>query len=96
MICFQTAILLIHNHGVRNQNTEVPDWVPPQSGAGWFRKMAGLLVCWKLGEVHRMRRLLQRWEQVPVMADMVNSLMTHVKAYGWPKNLEGEFGLTTP
>ena len=46
--------------------------------------------------MHRMRRLLQRWEEVYVMKDMVNSLMAHVQQHGWPKNLEGEFGLGTP
>ena len=57
--------------------------------------MGGLIVAWRLGEVHRMRRLLQRWECIPLMQDWTNSLLAHVKEHGWPKNLDGEYGLTT-
>lgn len=74
---------------------EVPEFVPPggTAGGGWFRKVSGLIVAWKLGEVHRMRRLLQRWEQVHDVKVYVAALMEYVKKHGWPKNLEGEYGL---
>ena len=68
-------------------------WTPPSQGGGWFRKVGGLIACWKEGDVHRMRRLLQLWEQIPQMKQWVNSLREHVKVHGWPKNLDGEFGL---
>ena len=76
---------------------KIPDeevaWKPPSQGGGWFRKVGGLIACWKEGDVHRMRRLLQLWEQIPQMKEWVHSLRTHVKEHGWPKNLDGEFGL---
>lgn len=40
-----------------------------------------------------MRRLLQRWEEIPQMKQWVNSLLNHVKVHGWPKNLDGEYGM---
>ena len=41
-------------------HSQVPEFVPPRgtSSGGWFRKVSGLVVAWKLGEVHRMRCLL--------------------------------------
>jgi len=71
--------------------------MPPEetSSGGWFRKVSGLIVAWKLGEVHRMRRLLQRWEEVPRVKAYVAALVGYVKMYGWPKNLEGDYGLNT-
>ena len=53
-------------------------------------------MAWKLGDVHRMRRLLQRWEEVPQMKDFCQSLLVHVQKHGWPKNLDGEYGLNNP
>ena len=73
---------------------EVP-WEEPSKGGGWFRKVGGLIVAWKLGEVHRMRRLLQRWDEIPQMKQWTNSLLNHVKEHGWPKNLDGEYGLNS-
>lgn len=71
------------------------EWEAPCQGGGWFRKVGGLIVAWKLGEVHRMRRLLQRWDDIPQMKTWTNSLASHVKKFGWPKNLDGEFGMLT-
>lgn len=68
----------------------------PVQGAGWFRKVGGLIVSWRLGEVHRMRRLLQRWEDIPAMRQYTQSLFAHVQQNGWPKNLEGDFGFSGP
>lgn len=51
------------------------------------------MVAWKMNDVHRMRRLLQRWEQVPEAKTYMAALMDHVQKYGWPKNLDGEYGL---
>ena len=59
------------------------------SGGGWFRKASGLIVAWMLGEVHRLRCLLQRWEEVPRVKAYVAALVGYVKKYGWPKDLEG-------
>ena len=72
------------------------EWAPPVQGGGWFKKIGGLLVAWRLGDVHRMRRLLQRWENVLTMQIYTQSLLAFVKAHGWPKNLEGEYGLHAP
>ena len=74
---------------------KVPDFVPPggPAGGGWFRKICGFMVAWKMNDVHRMRRLLQRWEQVPEAKTYMAALMDHVQKYGWPKNLDGEYGL---
>lgn len=85
--CFNTILLTII---FASKDLE---WTPPVQGAGWFRKIGGLIVCWRLGEVRRMRRLLQRWENVPNMKQYTQSLLAFVQANGWPKNLEGEFGL---
>ena len=59
-------------------------------GGGWFRKIGGLIVAWRMGDVHRMRRLL------PNMKLYTESLKAFVQAHGWPKNLDGEFGLNAP
>ena len=53
-------------------------------------------MAWRMGDVHRMRRLLQRWEMVPNMKLYTESLKAFVQAHGWPKNLDGEFGLNAP
>ena len=74
---------------------KVPDFVPPggTAGGGWFRKICGFMVAWKMNGVHRMRRLLQRWEQVPEAKTYMAALMDHVQKYGWTKNLDGEYCL---
>ena len=86
-------ISIVHSHPC----AQVPEFMPPQgtSSGGWFRKVSGLIVAWKLGEVHRIRRLLQGWEEVPRVKAYVAALVGYVKMYGWPKNLEGEYGLNT-
>lgn len=78
--------------------SEDPDWTPPipggSAGGGWFKKVGALIVAWKLRDTHRMRRLLQRWETIPLMRTFTVSLMDHVQQYGLPKNMEGEFTLS--
>lgn len=77
--------------------SEASNWEPPAGppGGGWFRKVGGLIVAWKLGDVHRMRRLLQRWEAVPMMKQFTTSLHAHVQQHGWPKKIDGEYGLNS-
>jgi len=79
-----------------NTTCKDKEFLSPVQGGGWFRKTGGIIVAWKLGETHRMRRLLQRWEEIPLMKAFTKSLMDHVKEHGWPKNLEGEYGMDCP
>ena len=79
-----------------NTTCKDKEFLSPVQGGGWLRKTGGIIVAWKLGETHRMRRLLQRWEEIPLMKTFTKSLMDHVKEHGWPKNLEGEYGMDCP
>ena len=45
-----------------NTTCKDKEFLSPVQGGGWLRKTGGIIVAWKLGETHRMRRLLQRWE----------------------------------
>ena len=78
-------------------HSQVPEFVPSRgtSSGGWFRKVSGLVVAWKLGEAHRMRCLLKRWEEISRVKAYVAALVGYVKKCGWQKNLEGEYGLNT-
>lgn len=55
--------------------------------------MCGLLTAWHMGDVHRMRRLMQRWEMLPDVKVYCTALKSYVDRFGWPKNLDGEYGL---
>ena len=80
----------------KSEEKNEDEWSPSSQASGWQRKMSGLIVAWRLGEVHRMRRLLQRWESFPEMKRLTESLSLHIKKYGWPKNLEGDYSLAWP
>ena len=77
----------------KSEEKKEDEWEQPSQASGWQRKMSGLIVAWRLGEVHRMRRLLQRWESLPEMKRLTENLYRHIKKHGWPKNLEGDYGM---